>query len=64
MIPGQGLLLTVEMDQWDVREEIMVGNVSGGKLASVETGRYFSAMRMGWSHDHSLSLSPDISIGS
>ena len=33
-IPGRGLLLTVERDRGDVREETVVGNARGGKLGS------------------------------
>ena len=36
-IPGQGLLLTAERDQGDVREKIAMGNAGGGKPGSHES---------------------------
>ena len=36
----------------------MVGNACGGKLGSMEARQYGWVMRRGWSHHHSLCLSP------
>ena len=54
-IQGWVLLLTAEMDWRDVRKEIMVGNVCGGKLHSHGSKVVLVSHGSGCSHHHSLS---------
>ena len=61
-IPGQGLLLTLETDRGDVREEVVVGNACGGKPGTHGSKEILVTCR-GWICHHSLSP-PTASIDS